>query len=99
MSRFALFVELKAKPGREEDVASFLASAQPLAAAEPGTVTWFAGRMDAETFLIFDTFDDEAGRRAHLEGPIAKALMENAEALLASAPSIRQVDLLADKLP
>jgi len=34
------------------------------------------------TFGIFDTFEAEEGRQAHLNGPIAAALMANASALL-----------------
>ena len=49
MSRFSLFAELKAKPGKEEDLAKFLASAQALAEAEPGTTAWFAVRFDEST--------------------------------------------------
>jgi quinol monooxygenase YgiN len=99
MSRFALTVELKARPGKEEEVAAFLAGAQPLAAAEPGTESWFAVRIDAQTFGIFDTFATEEGRDAHLNGPIAAALMAHADELLSEAPQIRKADILAQKLP
>ncbi|MDB5011560.1 MAG: antibiotic biosynthesis monooxygenase, partial [Mucilaginibacter sp.] len=37
------------------------------------------------------------GRSAHLGGQIAKALMANAPELLASAPVIEKVDLMAVK--
>jgi len=99
MTAVSLYVELKAKPGKEEEVASFLASAKSLVDAEPGTVTWFAVRFDQNTFAIFDAFDDEAGRDAHLAGKVAEALMANADALLAVAPEIRKANVLADKLP
>jgi len=99
MTAVSLYVELKAKPGKEEEVASFLASAKSLVDAEPGTVTWFAGRFDQSTFAIFEAFDDEAGREAHLAGKVAEALMANADALLAVAPEIRKTNVLADKLP
>jgi quinol monooxygenase YgiN len=99
MTETALYVELVAKPGCEAEVEAFLAGARPLADAEPQTVAWFAVRLDNETFAIFDAFRDEAGRQAHLEGPIAQALMANAERLLARAPVIRRADVLADKLP
>ena len=98
MTKVALLVELKAKPGQEEKLATFLTGAQPLAAAEPGTVVWFAVRLDAQTFAIFDAFNGEAGRQAHLSGPIATALMAHAAELLASPPQIRKADVLADKL-
>jgi quinol monooxygenase YgiN len=99
MTRFALYLELKAKPGKEEEVAKFLANARALVLAETETVAWFAVRFDKATFAIFDAFNDEAGRTAHLNGAVAAALMANAADLLALAPEIRQPGVLADKLP
>ena len=99
MTTKALFVELHAKSGREEDVAAFLKSAQSLVDAEAGTVAWFAVRFDKSTFAIFDAFDGDEGRDAHLNGKVAEALMANAAELLASAPQIRKADVRADKLP
>jgi quinol monooxygenase YgiN len=99
VTRFALYVELKAKPGKEEHVAKFLESARALVLAETGTVAWFAMRFDEATFAVFDAFNDEAGRTAHLNGAIAAALMANAADLLAVHPEIRQPVILADKLP
>jgi quinol monooxygenase YgiN len=99
VTHFALYVELKAKPGKEEDVAKFLESARALVLAETGTIAWFAVRFDKATFAIFDAFDDETGRTAHLKGAVAAALMANAAELLAVAPEIRQPTVLADKLP
>jgi quinol monooxygenase YgiN len=99
LTKVALYVELKAKPERAEELAEFLASAQPLAQAEPDTVAWFAFRFDSTTFGIFDAFKDEAGRQAHLAGRIAEALMSRAGELLAVMPEIRQPSVIADKLP
>ena len=99
MSRCALLARLEAKPGKEEEVERFLRGALPLAEAEPGTRTWFALRFGPTSFGIYDTFDTEAGRQAHLDGPIAAALMERAGDLLASPPQIDRVELLASKLP
>ena len=93
-----LLATLKAKPGKEDEVASFLASALPLANQEAKTVVWFAFRLGPSTFGIFDAFGDESGRAAHLGGPIAAALMSKAEELLAEPPKIEKVDLLAAKL-
>jgi quinol monooxygenase YgiN len=92
-----LLVILKAKPGKEAELAAFLAKAQPLAAAEPATVTWYAFKLDETTYGIFDTFTDEAGRQAHLDGPIAAALGEAAPDLLAGGPDIQRADILAAK--
>lgn len=99
MTRHALYVELKARPGKEDELAAFLAGAKPLVDAEPGTRAWFGVRFDARTFAIFDAFDDEAGRDAHLNGKVAAALMARAGELLDEAPQIRRADVLADKLP
>ena len=97
MANVALLVRLVAKPGKEEEVAAFLASALPLAQAEPKTITWYAFRLSKSEFGIFDTFPDDAGRQAHLGGPIAAALMAKASELLADAPKIEPVDVLASK--
>jgi quinol monooxygenase YgiN len=98
-TRCALFAELKAKPGKEEEVARFLAEAQSLVAAEPGTTAWFAVRFDQHTFAIFDAFEQELGRQAHLNGQVAAALMSRASELLDVTPAIKMADVLADKLP
>ena len=95
----ALLVRLEAKPGKEDAVAEFLSGALPLAQAEPATTAWFAIRLGNSTFGIFDAFPDDAGRQAHLSGPIAAALMEKASELLAAPPKIEKVDVLASKLP
>jgi quinol monooxygenase YgiN len=99
MVKVGLLVRLVAKAGKEQAVADFLASALPLARAEAGTVAWFAIKLSDEEFGIFDAFPDDAGRKAHLNGPIAAALMKNAAELLAVPPVIEQVEVLAAKLP
>ncbi|PYJ21374.1 MAG: antibiotic biosynthesis monooxygenase, partial [Verrucomicrobia bacterium] len=48
---------------------------------------------------IFDTFADDSGRDAHLNGKVAQALMEKAAELLAKSPSIEKIDVIASKLP
>ena len=97
MERFALLARVEAKPGKEADVLAFLRSALPLAEAEPDTIRWYALQLGPSTFGIFDTFEGEEGRQAHLQGKIAAALMENADELLAAPPIIEMVGLLAVK--
>jgi quinol monooxygenase YgiN len=94
-----LTVRLEAKAGKEEELAAFLVQALPLVQDEPETVAWFAVRADVSTFAIVDVFPDEDGRTAHLTGPVAAALAEQAGELLAAPPVIEQVDVLAAKLP
>jgi quinol monooxygenase YgiN len=99
MVNVALFVLLKAKPGKEAEVESFLRSGQELVMQEPATLAWFAIRMGPSTFGIFDAFADDAGRQAHLAGRVAAALMQKAPDLFAEAPKIDKIDVIAAKLP
>jgi len=98
MVTVGLLVTLQARPGKEDELAAFLAGALPLAEAEPETRAWFAIKIDASTYGIVDFFPDADGRQAHLDGPIAAALMQQADELLASPPDIKPVDVLAAKL-
>ena len=75
METFVILARLEAKPGKEKEVLEFLKSALPLAEGEPGTIRWYALQIGPSTFGIFDTFETEQGREAHLNGPIAAALM------------------------
>ena len=97
MVKLALYARLEAKPGKEKEVEQFLQSAVPLVEEEQGTITWYALRMGPSTFGIFDTFNDETGRQAHLSGKIAAALMVKAPELFAKTPEISKVDILASK--
>jgi quinol monooxygenase YgiN len=99
MVKVGLFVRLEAKPGKESAVAEFLTSGLALAQQEPETTVWFALRLGPSTFGIFDAFPGENGRKAHLSGPIAAALMAKAGDLLSAPPKIEQVDVLAAKVP
>lgn len=98
MVRVALLVRLQAKPGKEAEVARFLESALVLANQEATTPIWFGLRLGPATFGIFDAFTDEAGRKAHLAGQIAAALMAKASELLTEPPQIEQVEVLAAKI-
>ena len=98
MSKLAIWVQLEAKPGKEKELEAFLKSALPLAEREKGTVTWYAIKLGPGKYGIFDTFADEAGRNAHLNGDIAKALFAKADELLAKAPEIAKPEILAAKL-
>jgi quinol monooxygenase YgiN len=99
MISLGLFVRLEAKPGKENEVAAFLAQGVQLAHQEPTTKMWFSLRLGTSTFAVFDGFADEAGRQTHLNGPIAKALIEIAPNLLAVPPTIEKTEILGAKLP
>lgn len=95
----ALYVGLEAKPGKEQDVADFLRSAQAIVDNEPGTTTWYAIQVGPSSFAIFDTFSDDDARQTHLSGQVGQALMARADELFSQAPQIDQLDVLASKVP
>ena len=65
---------VEAKPGKEAEVEAFVKAGQGIVAQEPGTRVWYGFKVDASTFGIFDAFEDEAARQAHLSGQIPAAL-------------------------
>ena len=94
--KVGLFVRLEAAQGKEDELERFLAGAQELVEQEDGTTVWYAVKFGPSTFGIFDAFEAEDGRQAHLSGAVAQALGEHPE-LFASPPGIEQVDVLASK--
>ena len=99
MVRVALFARLEAREGKENEVAKFLEAGLAMASQEATTPIWFALRLGPRTFGVFDAFTDESGRQAHLNGPIAKALMAQAPELFAKPPVIEPFEVLGAKLP
>jgi quinol monooxygenase YgiN len=97
MAKQAIWVMLKAKPGKEADVEAFLKQGASMSNNEPKTVTWYGVKMGPGIYGVFDTFDDEAGRDAHLNGEIAKALMANASELFSNEIKIEKMEILAKK--
>jgi quinol monooxygenase YgiN len=97
MIKHAFFVRLEAKPGKEQAVADFLTSGLELTNRESTTPIWFALKLSATTFAVFDAFASEQDRQAHLQGSMANALMARASELLAGPPLIEPLDVLAMK--
>jgi quinol monooxygenase YgiN len=95
--KLGFLVTLEAKDGKGDELGEFLRAGREFAATEEETVTWYAFRIDATRYGIFDTFASENGRQAHITGPLAEALGKAAGELLASDPSIRPVDVIAVK--
>jgi len=92
-----ILARLEAKPGKGPELAAFLESGRAIAAAEEGTVTWYAFKLDDSTYGVFDTFENEGARQAHINGEIPRALGEIGPDLLASDPDIRTIDIVAVK--
>lgn len=99
MIKSALFVKLEAKPGKEKEVEQLLKDGLRDVKGEEETISWYAVRTGFSTFAIFDTFNGDHGRQAHLTGEIAKALTAKASQLLVSTPIIEKADVLAAKMP
>lgn len=97
MNKFGILATLQARPGKERDVEEFLSLASPLVAAEVGTTAWSAFRIGSGTFGIFDTFRNEEGRSAHVNGEVARALFAHAEELFVTRPQVQMVDIVAEK--
>lgn len=99
MPKYALFVRMDAREGKEAEIEQFLKDGLSIVEHEPATLSWYALKLGPGSYGIFDTFPDEEGRKAHLMGEVAKALMEKAHDLFLSPPSIEQINVLAAKLP
>src|ERR1700722_3938955 len=99
MAKFALLVELKAKPGKESEIEAFLKKEATIVRGEPGTLTWHAAKVEGETgvYRDFDTFDDEVAREAHLNGEAAPELVDKAEELFSVPPKIYRLQVVAQK--
>ena len=99
MSKFALLVELVAKPGKGSEVEAFLEKEASLVRGESGTLTWHATEVEGETgvYRIFDTFDTEAARDAHLNGEAGQELVEHADKLFSVAPKVYHLRVVAQK--
>ena len=94
-----LLARLESRDETKDELEAFLKSALTMAREEDGTIAWFAFHFGGQEYGIFDVFADETGRQAHLDGPIATALMSQASALLAKSPVIQTLDVIAHKLP
>jgi quinol monooxygenase YgiN len=92
-----LLALLEAKPGMGDELGAFLEAGRALAVAETGTVTWYAFKISDTEYGIFDSFETEDARQAHLNGEIPSALGQVAPDLLAKDPDIRTVDVIAVK--
>ena len=95
--KLGILARLEADAGKGEELAAFLRSGREIASREDGTVTWYAFKLDENTYGIFDTFETEEARQAHLNGEIPQALGRVAADLLASEPDIRTIDIIAVK--
>jgi quinol monooxygenase YgiN len=95
--KLGILALLEAKPDKGNELRAFLESGRALAVAEKGTVTWYAFKISDTECGIFDTFETEDDRQAHINGEIPNALGQVASELLAKDPNIQTVDIVAVK--
>jgi quinol monooxygenase YgiN len=94
-----LLVQLEVRSGKDAEAEVFLRSALAKVQSEPATSAWFAVRFGRSDYGIFDVFSDEDGRQAHLNGAVARGIMERVGTLFTKAPRIQKLDVIAAKLP
>lgn len=97
MAQQAIWVMLKAKQGKDAEIEAFLKQGAQMAGDEAQTVTWYGVKVAPGVYGVFDTFADEVGRDAHMNGEIAKALMAKAPELFENELRIEQMEILAAK--
>jgi quinol monooxygenase YgiN len=97
-TKFTFLLQLKAKPGKESEVEAFLKGEAKLVSGEPRTVTWHAAKDEAEpgAYFVFDTFNDEAAREAHMNGEAGKEFVANKDRLF-SEVKIHRLQVVAQK--
>lgn len=94
-----LLVIMKAKEGKTREVEDFLQAGKALVEDEPATLSWYAFKINENTYAIFDTFSDDSGRNVHLTGKVAAGLMGNAPVILEDfkVSAIQKIDILTYK--
>ena len=97
-SSLAILALIEAKPEKAAAVANLLTNALALANEEEQTLAWYGVQISATSFAIFDTFANDAGRQAHLNGKIAEALLSQADELLIKGPDIMMANILGAKV-
>jgi len=97
MKNIGLLIRIKSKPESSERVAQLLEKAVNMVKNEMHTLTWYSFRIDKDTFGVFDTFNDEIGREAHLRGALLQLLTDKTEELLIGPPEIEKIQILSAK--
>ena len=91
MEELAIYATMTARPGKEDEVESFLESLSSYAEAEAGTKHWCALKGHDRTF------ENQGSRTSHLEGHIAQALLRRAPELFEGDPQVLLLDVIAEK--
>ncbi|WP_375287058.1 putative quinol monooxygenase [Sphingomonas sp.] len=95
----AFSILIEARPGCEDEVIRMLADIRACVEHEPATGPWYAYRLSATQFAIFEAFPNIAGRDAHVAGGGGDIFRDVARMnrILASPAQVRKVDVLFAK--
>lgn len=93
----ALHIRLEARRGKERELEALVRGIRAEVEREPGTRPWFGAQLSRSVYEIFETFPDEASRRAHLAGKGAALLMRRSNAVLARPAQIDRLDVVTTK--
>ena len=94
----AVIATLRAKPGRGTELVAALEEAAPLVRSnEPGCSYYqpCRSRDDPDVIKVFEIYDSSEAIAAHRETPHFQTLKEALGSLIAQAPSVEQLDVLA----
>ena len=92
-------MRLEARSGKGPELGAFLQQGRELVMTENGTVTWYAFQISDTEYGIFDSFESEDARETHRAGALAKAIGSVTSELLATAPKVLPVKIVAAKSP
>jgi hypothetical protein len=97
--RKAFYIQIEARPGREEEVVQMLRDIRACVEDEPATGPWFGVRYSQTSFAIFEAFPDIAGRQTHVEGGGGDIFrdVERMNRILAEPAHVKKVDVLFSK--
>lgn len=95
----AFYIQIEARPGREEDVLRMLRDIYGCVLDEPATGPWFAVRYSQSVFGIFEAFPNKLGRDAHVGGGGGDIFRDHARMneLLAQPAHVFRLDVLLNK--
>jgi quinol monooxygenase YgiN len=83
----------------EDTMDTFLEDLATEVSWEKTTRAWFGIRYMRGEFGVISSFEDEAGREAHLAGTAMANLVGAEHKLMTAAPRVTKIDVLGSKMP
>lgn len=99
MENCALFVRIKAKPGKESEVQVLLKELVSAESQDSHITAGLSFKKSSQEFALFDIFANESARNAYLEHLKTKGLFARYSELLVAEPQVEKMELLSERLP